>query len=58
MIRIVVVDDHPVVREGLVAALARREDFTIVGVVSAPRRSCSRRASKRTSSCSTSSCPA
>ena len=30
MIRIVVVDDHPVVREGLVAALARREDFTIV----------------------------
>lgn len=28
-IRIVVVDDHPVVREGLVAALARREDFTI-----------------------------
>lgn len=29
MIRIVVVDDHPVVREGLVAALARREDFTI-----------------------------
>jgi DNA-binding NarL/FixJ family response regulator len=30
MIRIVVVDDHPVVREGLVAALARREDFSIV----------------------------
>ncbi|HEX6099734.1 MAG TPA: response regulator transcription factor [Thermoanaerobaculia bacterium] len=29
MIRIVVVDDHPVVREGLVAALARREDFAI-----------------------------
>ncbi|HET8774311.1 MAG TPA: response regulator transcription factor [Thermoanaerobaculia bacterium] len=28
-VRIVVVDDHPVVREGLVAALARREDFTI-----------------------------
>ena len=28
--RIVVVDDHPVVREGLVAALARREDFRIV----------------------------
>ena len=28
---IVVVDDHPVVREGLVAALARREDFTIAG---------------------------
>ena len=27
--RIVVVDDHPVVREGLVAALARREDFNI-----------------------------
>jgi len=30
MIRIIVVDDHPVVREGLVAALARREDFSIV----------------------------
>jgi DNA-binding NarL/FixJ family response regulator len=29
VIRIVVVDDHPVVREGLVAALARRDDFTI-----------------------------
>jgi DNA-binding NarL/FixJ family response regulator len=29
MIRIVVVDDHPVVREGLVAALARRDDFVI-----------------------------
>lgn len=30
MIRIIVVDDHPVVREGLVAALARRDDFAIV----------------------------
>lgn len=30
MIRIIVVDDHPVVREGLVAALVRREDFSIV----------------------------
>lgn len=29
MIRIIVVDDHPVVREGLVAALARKDDFTI-----------------------------
>lgn len=28
-LRIVVVDDHPVVREGLVAALARRADFVI-----------------------------
>ena len=28
-IRIAVVDDHPVVREGLVAALARREDFIV-----------------------------
>jgi two-component system NarL family response regulator len=27
--KIVIVDDHPVVREGLVAALARRADFTI-----------------------------
>jgi DNA-binding NarL/FixJ family response regulator len=29
MIRIIVVDDHPVVREGLVAALARSDDFAI-----------------------------
>ena len=31
MIRLVIVDDHPVVREGLVAALERRDDFTIAG---------------------------
>jgi DNA-binding NarL/FixJ family response regulator len=30
-VRIVIVDDHPVVREGLAAALARREDFVIAG---------------------------
>ncbi len=29
--KIIVVDDHPIVREGLVAALAKREDFTIAG---------------------------
>ena len=29
MIRIIVVDDHPIVREGLVAALARRDDFAV-----------------------------
>lgn len=29
-IRIIVVDDHPVVREGLVAALSRRDDLEIV----------------------------
>jgi DNA-binding NarL/FixJ family response regulator len=29
-IRLIVVDDHPVVREGLVAALSRVEDFRIV----------------------------
>ena len=29
--KIIVVDDHPIVREGLVTALARREDFTIAG---------------------------
>jgi DNA-binding NarL/FixJ family response regulator len=31
MIRIVVVDDHPVVREGLVAALKDDEEFKVVG---------------------------
>jgi DNA-binding NarL/FixJ family response regulator len=31
MIRIVVVDDHPVVREGLVAALKDEEEFKVVG---------------------------
>lgn len=31
MIRLAIVDDHPVVREGLVAALERREDFAVVG---------------------------
>jgi DNA-binding NarL/FixJ family response regulator len=30
-VRIVIVDDHPIVREGLAAALARTEDFVIVG---------------------------
>jgi len=30
-VKIIVVDDHPIVREGLVTALARREDFTIAG---------------------------
>lgn len=29
MIRLIVVDDHPIVREGLVAALSRRADFTV-----------------------------
>jgi DNA-binding NarL/FixJ family response regulator len=30
-VKIIVVDDHPIVREGLVAALAKRDDFTITG---------------------------
>jgi len=34
MIRIAIVDDHPIVREGLVAALDDEPDFTIVGAVS------------------------
>jgi DNA-binding NarL/FixJ family response regulator len=29
-VRLIVVDDHPVVREGLVAALARRQDLEVV----------------------------
>ncbi len=33
MIRIVVVDDHPVVREGLVAALTDEKEFKVVGAV-------------------------
>jgi len=33
MIRIAIVDDHPIVREGLVAALDDEPDFTIVGAV-------------------------
>ena len=31
MITIAIVDDHPVVREGLVAALERRQDFRVIG---------------------------
>src|SRR5690349_766730 len=31
MIRIIVVDDHPVVRQGLVATLADESDFEVVG---------------------------
>jgi DNA-binding NarL/FixJ family response regulator len=33
MIRIVVVDDHPIVREGLVAALTDEKEFKVVGAV-------------------------
>ncbi len=32
LIRIVVVDDHPIVREGLVAVLSREADFCVVGI--------------------------
>ena len=31
MIRIVVVDDHPIVRQGLIAALEDEPDFQVVG---------------------------
>jgi DNA-binding NarL/FixJ family response regulator len=34
MIRIVVVDDHPIVRQGLVATLDDESDFEVVGAVS------------------------
>ena len=33
-IRILIVDDHPVVREGLVVLIERREDMTVVGEAS------------------------
>ena len=33
MIRVLIVDDHPVVREGLVATLEDEQDFRIVGAV-------------------------
>jgi DNA-binding NarL/FixJ family response regulator len=33
MIRIIVVDDHPIVREGLVAALTDEKEFKVVGAV-------------------------
>ncbi|HEU5422853.1 MAG TPA: response regulator transcription factor, partial [Nitrolancea sp.] len=34
MIRILVVDDHPIVREGLVAVLDAQDDMTVVGEAS------------------------
>lgn len=38
MIRILVVDDHPVVREGLVAILSTQADFAVVGEASDGRQ--------------------
>jgi DNA-binding NarL/FixJ family response regulator len=34
-IRVLVVDDHPIVREGLVAVLADQPDFTVIGAAGA-----------------------
>ncbi|NDJ34572.1 MAG: response regulator transcription factor, partial [Chloroflexi bacterium] len=33
MIRIIIADDHPVVREGIAAMINRREDMTVVAEV-------------------------
>ena len=35
-LRLLVVDDHPVVRMGLVAMLSEHEDFEVVGYTSHP----------------------
>ena len=47
MIRIVVADDHTIVREGLKQVLAAASDFQIVGEAQSGRASCRERVSIR-----------
>jgi len=40
-IRVLVVDDHPVVRSGLVAIISDQADFQLVGAAADAREACS-----------------
>ena len=59
MIRIVVADDHPVVREGLVAMLETQPDFEVVGEAATGAEALALVAGvrSRTCCCSISRCP-
>ena len=50
MTRVLVVDDHPLFRDGVVAALLTAEDLDVVGeAATSPRQSRRRSRSRRTS---------